>query len=155
MHSLSHAARTARVGQELLEASSGVISRRLEIAAEAIRNPLGGDYAELSLMGSEKVEAMWASAAAGLNGAMAAGEALGQAAAREAEAAGAALQAVASAACAAEALAVQSRWALNVWERALRTGWAFGASMLEAQTDALTPIHAAATANAQRLNRSA
>ena len=37
----------------------------LEIMAEAVRDPLKADYAELVLMGSEKVEALSASAAVG------------------------------------------------------------------------------------------
>ena len=32
-------------------------------------------------------------------------------------------------------------------------GWAFGATMLKLQADALAPIHAAAVANARRLKK--
>ena len=65
MSPINHAARTARAGQELLQASGDVIARRLEIVAEAVRDPLKADLREMSLMGSEKVEALPASAGAG------------------------------------------------------------------------------------------
>ena len=67
MTAIRHAARTARAGQELLQASGDVIARRLEIVADGLRDPLRADLREMSLMGSEKVEALSASAAVGLN----------------------------------------------------------------------------------------
>ena len=112
MSPIKQAARTARAGQELLQASGDVIARRLEIVADGFRDPLKADLREMSLMGSEKVEALSASAAVGLNGAA--------------------------------ALAMS---------RAVSDGWAFGATMLKLQADALAPIHAAAVANAKRLKR--
>jgi hypothetical protein len=155
MYSMRHATRTARTSRELLEASGGVIGRRLEIAAEAFCNPMNGDYAELTLMGSEKIEAITASAAAGLNGALSASRTMGRAVAREADAAREAVQARAQASGPMDALEVQGRWAVNAWNRALRTGWALNASLLETQAKALEPIHAAATANARRLKLTA
>jgi hypothetical protein len=153
MSFLQNAARTARSGQELLQASGSVISRRLEIAAEAMCNPMSGDYVELALMGSEKVEALTASAAAGLAGAMAFAEASRRAVAREGEAAQDALHELASSHTPADLLQAQGRWAFDVWDRAIRNGLSLSVAALELQAGALAPIHAAATANARRLRR--
>lgn len=148
-----HAARTARASRELIEASGDVVARRLEIMAEAVRDPLKADYAELSLMGSEKVEALTAAAAIGVSGAVRAAETVRRVAERETAAARQALDAIAGASTPAEAVGVQGKWALDAWSRSLRDGWALGASMLKLQADALQPIHAAATANASRLKK--
>ncbi len=148
-----HAARTARASHELIEASGDVVARRLEIMAEAVRDPLKADYAELSLMGSEKVEALTASAAIGMSGAVRAAETVRRVAERESAAARRALDAIAGASTPAEAVGVQGQWALDAWSRSVRDSWALGAAMLKLQADALKPIHAAATANARRLRR--
>ncbi len=148
-----HAARTARVSRELLEASGSVIARRLEIVAEGVRDPLKADLRELTLMGSEKVEALAASAAAGLSGAAAMATQGAAVAVRETAAAQEALGEVLGASTPAEAIGAQGQWALNAWNRSLRDSWALGAAMLKLQADALAPIHAAATANARRLKR--
>ncbi|MFP5296999.1 MAG: hypothetical protein A2623_06845 [Caulobacterales bacterium RIFCSPHIGHO2_01_FULL_70_19] len=150
-----HAARTHRASQELMEASGDVVARRLEIIAEAVRDPLKADYAELALMGSEKVEALTASAAIGVSGALRAAETVRRAAQREGVAARKALDAMAAARTPIEAAGAQGLWALNAWNRTLRDSWALGAAMLKLQADALQPIHAAATANARRLRNAA
>lgn len=153
MNPARDAARTARAGQELLQASSDVIARRLEIVAEAVRDPLKADLRELTLMGSEKVEALAASAAAGLSGAAAMATSGGAVAARETAAAQSALAAVMKAGHPAEAALAQSAWATAAMGRAVRDGWALGATMLKLQADALAPIHKAAVANAKRLKK--
>ena len=153
MSPIDHAARTARAGQELLQASGDVIARRLEIVAEAVRDPLKADYAELALMGSEKVEALTASARAGLGASLAMAEAGAAAAARETAAAGRAMEAVMTAGSTAEALAAQSQWAAQAFSRALNDGWAAGAALLRLQAGMMKSIHAAATANARRLRK--
>ena len=71
MTPIDQATRTAQAGHELLQASGDVIARRLEIVADALRDPMKADLRELSLMGSEKVEALTASAEIGMNSAMA------------------------------------------------------------------------------------
>ncbi len=150
---MSPARHLARTGCELIEASGDVVARRLEIVAEAVREPLKADYAELALMGTEKVEALAASAAVGATGAVAAADALGRIAAREGAAARKALTAMAAAPTPAEALNAHGQWALGAWSRSVRDSWAFGAAMLRLQADAIHPVHAAATANARRLRR--
>jgi hypothetical protein len=150
---IDQAHRAARAGQELLQASGDVIARRLEIVAEAVRDPLKADLREMSLMGSEKVEALTASASAGLNGAMNLAATSAALAARETAAAQGALNAVLTARNPAEAALAQSGWVTAAMGRAVSDGWAFGATMMKLQTETLAPIHAAAVANAKRLKR--
>lgn len=153
MSPIDEAARAARAGQELLQASGDVIARRLEIVAEAMRDPAKADLREMALMGSEKVEALAASAAAGLNGVTAMAATTAAVAARETAAAQRALGAALSAESPAEAALAQADWVGAAMGRTIRDGWALGAAMLKLQSDALAPIHAAAVANARRLKR--
>lgn len=153
MTPIRQATRTARAGHELLQASGDVIARRLEIVAEAVRDPLRADLREMSLMGSEKVEALTASAGAGLNAAMSLAAAGAAVAARETAAAQTALGSVLKAGNPAEAVLAHNAWATAAMGRAVSEGWAFGASMLKLQAETLAPIHAAAVANAKRLKR--
>lgn len=153
MSPIDEAARAARAGQELLEASGDVIARRLTIMAEAVANPAGADMAELALMGSEKLDAMSRSARIGLNGAAVLAQTAQTVAARETAAAGRAFDAVLRSRTPAEMMAAHNAWATDAWTRSLEQSWAMGVAMLKLQTDALQPIHAAATANAERLKR--
>lgn len=150
---IDQANRAARAGQELLQASGDVIARRLEIVADGFRDPLKADLREMSLMGSEKVEALTASASAGLNGAMSLAATGAAVAARETAAAQGALNAVLNAASPAEAALAQGSWMTAAMGRAVSDGWAFGASMMKLQAETMAPIHAAAVANAKRLKR--
>lgn len=153
MSPIDEAARAARAGQELLQASGDVIARRLEIVSEALRDPSKADLRELTLMGSEKVEALTESATVGLNGAMSLAAQGGAIAARETAAARGALDAVVNARTPAEAAMAQGAWASAAMTRAMTDSWAMGAAMLKLQVDALAPIHAAAVANARRLKK--
>ena len=67
---------------------------------------------------------------------------------RETAAAQGALNAVLTARNPAEAALAQGSWVTAAMSRAVSDGWAFGATMLKLQADALAPIHAAAVANA-------
>lgn len=153
MSPIDEAARAARAGQELLEASGDVIARRLGIVAEAMRDPSKADMRELALMSSEKVEAMAASAQVGLSGAMAMAQTAQTVAARETAAASQAFDAVMTSNNPAAAMTAQGLWAANAWTRSMQDSWAMGAALMKLQTDALQPIHAAATANAKRLRK--
>lgn len=153
MSPIDEAARAARAGQELLEASGDVIARRLAIMAEAIADPSKADMAELTLMGSEKLDAVAKSARIGLNGAAVLAQTAQSMAARETATAGRAFDAVMKSQSPAELMAAQGAWAAGAWSRTMEQGWAMGAAMLKLQTDALQPIHAAATANAERLRK--
>jgi len=153
MKSLHQAASVARSGHELIEASGNVIARRLEIVAEAVRDPMRADLREMALMGSEKVEALSASAAAGVKAGMAMAATASATAARETAAAQKAFSAIASAETPMGAALAHNAWATAALGRAVADSWAFGSTMLKLQADALAPIHAAATANARRLKR--
>jgi hypothetical protein len=153
MTPIRQAARTAHAGQEMLQASGDVIARRLEIVADGFRDPLNADLREISLMGSEKVEALTTSAIVGVNAAMGLAATATATAARETTAAQGALNAVLKAGSPAEAALAQGSWMTAAMGRAVSDGWAFGATMLELQADAFAPIHAAAVANAKRLRK--
>ncbi|MEG1028717.1 MAG: hypothetical protein RSE34_01395, partial [Brevundimonas sp.] len=51
----------------------------------------------------------------------------------------------------ASAAALQTAWGVGLWSRALSNTWDLGNTMLKMQAQALSPIHAAAVANAKRL----
>ncbi|MNL14612.1 Phasin protein [compost metagenome] len=151
MNPIDRAARTARAGQETAEASAQVIARRLAIMGEALADPLRADHAELSRMGVEKVEALTASAGAVATGALNLADQGRRIADREGAEASAHLARLARADSLAGAAALQAAWGMGVWSRALADGWGLGEAMLKMQAEALSPIHAAAVANAERL----
>ncbi|MBD3834748.1 phasin family protein [Brevundimonas bullata] len=151
MNPIDRAARTIRAGQETAEASAKVIARRLAIMGEAMANPLRADHAELGRMGPEKVQAMTASAGAVASGAMDLADQGRRIADREGAEASAHMTRLASADNLASAAALQAAWGMGVWSRALSDSWTMGESMLKLQAKALSPIHAAAVANARRL----
>jgi hypothetical protein len=148
-----NALRNAQAGQELAEASAAVITRRFEIMGEALADPLRADHAELSRMGTEKVEAMAASAGAAYAGAMDLAERAGRLAAREGAEAADCLAKLARADTPFAFAAAQTDWAMGAWSRAMRDGWSFYGAALKAQGRAMEPVHAKATANARRLKR--
>jgi hypothetical protein len=148
-----NALRNAQAGQELAEASAAVITRRFEIMGEALADPLRADHAELSRMGTEKVEAMAASAGAAYAGAMDLAERAGRLAAREGAEAADCLAKLARADTPFAFAAAQTDWAMGAWSRAMRDGWSFYGAALKAQGQAMEPVHARATANARRLKR--
>lgn len=148
-----NALRNAQTGQELVQASAAVITRRLEIMGEAMADPLRADHAELSRMGAEKIEALTASAGAACAGALDLAGRAGRIAAREGAETADRLGRLARADSPARAALEQADWAFGLWSRALADGWGLYGATLKAQARALAPVHAAATANARRLNR--
>jgi hypothetical protein len=151
MNPIDRAARTVRAGQETAEASAKVIARRLTIMGEAMTNPLRADHAELGRMGPEKVQAMTASAGALAAGAVDMADQGRRIADREGAEASAHMTRLSKADSLASAAALQAAWGMGVWSRALSDSWTMGESMLKLQAKALSPIHAAAVANAKRL----
>ena len=151
MNPIDHAARTARAGQETAEASAQVIARRLAIMGEALADPLRADHAELGRMGTEKVEALTASAGAVASGALDLADQGRRIADREGLEASAHLARLSKADSLAGAAALQAAWGVGLWSRALSDSWNLGNTMLKLQAQALTPIHTAAVANARRL----
>lgn len=147
------AAITAESGGEMIRAASDVIAARLNILAEGLANPMKADMREMSLMGTEKMEAMTDSA-------VAVGGAMGDLAARASRSAldeiGHAQKAaarIASAATPGAAAAAQFDYAVAWWGRAAGQMLTLNTELLKAQSDALKPIHSAAVANAKRLKR--
>jgi len=153
MNPIARAARTARAGQETAEASAQVIARRLAIMGEALADPLRADHAELGRMGTEKVEALTASAGAVASGALDLADQGRRIADREGLEASAHLERLAKADSLAGAAALQAAWGVGLWSRALSDSWDLGNTMLKLQAQALSPIHAAAVANARRLKK--
>lgn len=151
MNPIARAARTARAGQETAEASAQVIARRLAIMGEALADPLRADHAELGRMGTEKVEALTASAGAVASGALDLADQGRRIAGREGLEASAHLARLAKADSLVGAAALQAAWGVGLWSRALSDSWDLGNTMLKLQAQALSPIHAAAVANARRL----
>ena len=153
MNPIDRAARTARAGQETAEASAQVIARRLAIMGEALADPLRADHAELGRMGVEKVEALTASAGAVAAGALDLADQGRRIADREGLEASAHLARLSKADSLAGAAALQAAWGVGLWSRALSDSWDMGNAVLKLQAQALSPIHAAAVANAKRLRK--
>jgi hypothetical protein len=147
------AATTATNGGEMMRAASDVIAARLTIMAEGLANPMKADMREMSLMGTEKVEAMSASAAAvaGNLGDLAAR--VSKSAMDEVGHAQRAATAMASAGTPQGAATAQYNYAVAWWGRAASQMLTLNTELLKAQADALKPIHSAAVANAHRLKR--
>ncbi len=146
------AAGTALDGGEMMRASGDVIAARLEIMAQGLADPMRADLKELALMGTEKVEALSASAVVAGRALSDVMTTMGRDAAAEAETASRALAAMSSASSPAAA-AIQMTWALGWWSRAAGQALAANTRLLKAQADALAPLHRAAVDNAKRLKR--
>jgi hypothetical protein len=122
--------------------------------AQGLTDPRGQDPVELALMSSEKTEAMAASAAALTASAGAVGERLSRDAMNEGARALHAATEISQARTPAEAAQAQIRYALGWWSRAAGQAQTLTAELTQAHTDALTPIHKTAVANAKRLRKS-
>ena len=146
MSPFERANRTARASQETLEASAQVIARRLAILGEAMVDPARADHAELSRMGTEKVEAMAAS-----TGALALTRQTCQIAGREAAESTAHVQRLSRADSLDQVAALQVRWGFDLWNRALSDCLSLTQSLMTTQARALSPIRRTAMANARRL----
>ncbi len=144
---------TAVAGGEMMKAAGDVISARMEILAKGMADPRQTDFKEISLMSSEKVEALSESAATLTRNLGALGERLSQSAAQEMSIASKAAEAMASAATPQALAAAQYDYALGWWSRATGQMLTLNTEMLKAQAQALKPIHDTAVANAKRLKR--
>ncbi|KQS57729.1 hypothetical protein ASG17_00875 [Brevundimonas sp. Leaf363] len=136
-----------------MAATAEVVAARLEIMAAGLADPRRADLKEMALMSSEKVAAFTASAGRAQRGLSAASEALVAAGARESGLAVEAAQAMARAATPAAAAQAQASYMMGWWTRSAEQGWALGSALLNAQADAMKPLHRAATANAKRLRK--
>ena len=147
------AANAAISSGEMLNAAGEVVAARLNIMAAGMADPSKIDLKEMALMGSEKVEAMTESAAAVAQTFGEIGGRLGAGAVTEMGLASRAAAEVAGAKSPAAAAQAQYAYALGWWNRAVSQTLTFNTEMLKVQTEAMRPIHKAATANAQRLKK--
>ncbi|MFN6982138.1 MAG: phasin [Brevundimonas sp.] len=136
-----------------MAASAEVIAARTALMVKGLTDPAGQDQVELSLMSSEKTQAMAASAGALAANAGAMGERLGRDALDEGARAMRAATEVAGARTPAEAAQAQFRYAMGWWSRAAGQALTLNGELTKAQTEALTPIHKTAVANATRLRK--
>ena len=149
----ARAAMTARAGGEMLQAAGDVITARMEIMAAGLTDPRKIDLKEMSLMSSEKTEALSASAAALTRTFGDIGGRVGSSLMTEAGLASKAASAMATAATPAAAMQAQYSYALGWWSRATSQMLTLNSELLKGQADALRPIHATAVANAKRLKK--
>jgi hypothetical protein len=149
----ARAASTALSGGEMLQAAGDVINARLEIIAAGLTDPSKIDLKEMSLMGTEKVEALSESASAMAKTFGDIGGRVGSNAVTEAGLAMQAATSIASARTPAGAMQAQYSYALGWWGRAAGQMLTLNSELLKGQTDALRPIHRTAVANARRLKK--
>ena len=147
------AANAAISGGEMMNAAGEVVAARLNIMAAGMVDPSKVDLKEMALMGSEKVEALSASAAAVAQTFGQIGGRLGSGAVTEMGLASRAAAEMAAAKSPVAAAQAQYGYALGWWGRALSQALTFNTEMLKVQTEAMRPIHKAAVANAKRLKR--
>lgn len=147
------AAKTAAKGGEALTAASQVIAARMDILADGMVDPTRVDLKEMALMGSEKVEAITASAASAAATLTAISGRVGSAAMEEAAIAARAAASMAGAASPQALAQAQLSYAMGFWTRAADQALTFNGELLKAQAAAFAPIHKAAVANAKRLKK--
>ena len=144
---------TAVAGGEMLQAAGDVIAARLEIMRAGMVDPRKADLKEMSLMSSEKVEALSESAATLTCNLGSLSGRLSKSAADEVGIASLAASAMVSASSPAALAAAQYDYAVGWWGRAMGQALTLNTEILKAQADALKPIHDTAVANARRLKR--
>lgn len=142
---------TAWSGGEMLTAAGDVIAARMKIMADGMTDPAKVDLKELSLMTSEKVEALSESAAVLGQTFGDIGQRLNANAVTEAGLASRAASAIAAASTPAAAMQAQYSYALGWWSRAAGQMLTLNTELLKGQAEALKPIHRTAVANAKRL----
>ena len=149
----ARAASTALSGGEMMKAAGDVINARLEIMAAGMADPRKADLKEISLMSSEKVEALSASASAMAKTFGDIGGRLGSGVVTEAGLASQAASSIASAATPAAAMQAQYSYAVGWWSRATAQMLTLNTALLKGQADAMRPIHRTAVDNAKRLKK--
>jgi hypothetical protein len=149
----ARAASTALSGGEMMKAAGDVINARLEIMAAGMADPRKLDLTEMSLMSSEKVEALSASASAVAKTFGDIGGRLGSGVLTEAGLASKAATSIATAATPAAAMQAQYSYAVGWWSRATAQMLTLNSAMLKGQAEAMRPIHRTAVDNAKRLKK--
>jgi hypothetical protein len=149
----ARAANTALSGGEMMKAAGDVINARLEIMAAGMVDPRKMDLTEISLMSSEKVEALSASASAVAKTFGDIGGRLGSGVMTEAGHASKAATSIATAATPAAAMQAQYSYAVGWWSRASAQLLTLNSALLKGQAEAMRPIHRTAVDNAKRLKK--
>jgi hypothetical protein len=149
----ARAANAALSGGEMLQAAGDVINARMGIMAAGMADPRKVDLKEMSLMSTEKVEALSASASAMAKTFGDIGGRVGSSALTEAGLASKAALSIASAATPAAAIQAQYSYAVGWWSRAASQMLTLNTELLKGQADAMRPIHKTAVANAKRLKK--
>ena len=149
----ARAASTALSGGEMMKAAGDVINARLEIMAAGMVDPRKVDLKEMSLMSSEKVEALSASASSVAKTFGDIGGRLGSGVMTEAGHASKAAASIATAATPAAAMQAQYSYAIGWWSRAAAQMLTLNTALLKGQADAMRPIHKTAVDNAKRLKK--
>ena len=149
----ARAANTALSGGEMMKAAGDVINARLEIMAAGMVDPRKLDLTEISLMSSEKVEALSASASAVAKTFGDIGGRLGSGVMTEAGHASKAATSIAAAATPAAAMQAQYSYAVGWWSRASAQLLTLNSALLKGQAEAMRPIHRTAVDNAKRLKK--
>jgi len=149
----ARAASTALSGGEMMKAAGDVINARLEIMAAGMVDPRKLDLTEISLMSSEKVEALSASASAVAKTFGDIGGRLGSGVMTEAGHASKAATSIAAAATPAAAMQAQYSYAVGWWSRATAQMLTLNSALLKGQAEAMRPIHRTAVDNAKRLKK--
>ncbi|PZO01294.1 MAG: phasin [Alphaproteobacteria bacterium] len=137
----------------MLSAAGDVIAARMKIMVDGLSDPAKVDLKEMSLMSSEKVEALSESAAAMGKTFGDIGQRLNANAVTEAGLASRAASAITGASTPAAAMQAQYSYALGWWSRAASQMLTLNTELLKGQAEALKPIHRTAVANAKRLKR--
>jgi hypothetical protein len=121
--------------------------------AAGMADPGKADLTEISLMSSEKVEALSASVSSVTRNFGDLSDRLTRSAANEMHLASRAASAMAGAADPVALATLQYSYALDWWGRAAGQMLTLNTELLKVQADALHPIHKTAVANARRLKR--
>lgn len=149
----ARATNAALSGGEMLQAAGDVINARLGIMAAGLADPRKVDLKEMSLMSTEKVEALSASASAMARTFGDIGGRVGSSALTEAGLASKAAASIASASTPAAAIQAQYNYAVGWFGRAATQMLTLNSELLKGQADAMRPIHRTAVANAKRLKK--
>jgi hypothetical protein len=142
---------TTRKGNELALASGEVIARRMALGAAAFADPLTADHVEFSRMVPEKMAALSAVAAIVQRRSTAVIAEMARYAGSEATIALRAAGELSRCRTPAEIAAVQSRFVLGWFSRAVSQSLVLGGLAMSAGGAMLVPVHRAATDNAKRL----
>ena len=140
-----------RVGQEMAAATVVVVQKRLEILAGAVSDPFRADHIEINRMSTEKVEALAASTGAAGEASLAFSQTCNDIARRTGEQLQDNLDALSQDMTDAARLALQTEQVAQIWGQAMVDGMDLWSQSLSAQAKIMAPVHAAVTANAERL----